>query len=139
MMTRIQIQRTVYLIAALAPVTAAGGMLGFADLVRQLGGGGQQFQALLIMPMAVGGGFLLLLSGLFLYLARQPRPWGKLVCIVGFPWIGFSAVSALLSGQAGFPYSPLLLLPGIGGGLLVAVGIVLLVLDRGRLLSSPAE
>ena len=138
-MTRIQIQRTAYLVAALAPVAAAEGMLGFVDLVRRLGGGGQQFQALLLVPMAVGGGFLVLLSGLFLYLARTPRPWGKLVCIVGFPWIGFSAVSALLSGQAGFPYSPLLMLPGIGGAMLFAVGIVLLVQDRGRLLSSPAE
>jgi hypothetical protein len=138
-MTRLQIQRTAYLIAALAPVGAAGGMLGFADLVGRLGGGGPQFQTLLAVPMVIGGGFLLLLSGLFLYLARNPRPWGKLVCIVGFPWIGFSAIAALLSGQAGFPYSPLLLLPGIAGATLFAVGFVLLVQDRGRLVSSPAD
>jgi hypothetical protein len=127
------------LIAALAPVAAAGGMLGFAELIGKLGGGGPQFQSLLAVPMAAGGGFLLLLSGLFLYLARNPRPWGKLVCIVGFPWIGFSTVAALLSRQAGFPYSPLLLLPGIGGATLFAVGIVLWVQDGGRWVSSPAE
>lgn len=138
-MSRLQIQRTAYGIAALAPICAAGGMLGFADLVGKLGGGGPEFQTLLAVPMVLGGGFLLLLSGLFLYLARTPRPWGKLVCVVGLPWIGFSAIVGLLSGQGQFPYNPLLLLPGVGGLTLIAVGAVLLIHDRGRLLGSSAD
>jgi hypothetical protein len=139
-MTRLQIKRTSYLIAALATlVGAGGGILGFVGLIGQIGGGGQQFRTLATIPMAMGGGFVLLLAGVFLYLARKPRGWGKLLCVIGLPWIGFSTILGLLSSQGAFAYSPLLLLPAIGGATLLAVGIVLLVQDGGRLLSSPAE
>jgi hypothetical protein len=71
----------------------------------------------------------------FLALARKPRPWGKLVCAVGVPWIFFTVIGAFIlpSMAAGFPHDPLLLFPGIGGATLIAVGLLQLSLDGWRL------
>lgn len=138
-MTRIRVQTIAYLVAALATLLAGGGALGFAEPFLQVGDFDRQLWPLLAAPIVLGGGFFLLLAGAFLYLARRPRGWGKLLCVFGFPWIGFSTIIGLLSGEGGFAYSPLLALPAVGGSVLVLVGLVLLVQDRGRLLGPSAE
>jgi hypothetical protein len=130
-MNRTTIQKTAYIIAAIATLFGAGGgIVGFVGLMSQMKGVGQ-IMPIAILPIAMGGGFLLLLAATFLYLARKPQPWGKLLCVAGVPWIGFSAVGRFISQAGAFHYSPLLLLPGIGGALLLVIGLALAIVDAG--------
>jgi hypothetical protein len=139
-MSRLAIKRAAYVVAAVATlVGCGGGMGGFLGLIAKFPAP-LQFWAIAVVPLALAGLVFAGLIALFISLALRPRPWGKLVCVVGVPWIGFSAIFSVLSQMGtGIPYNPLLLLPGIGGATLLAVGLVLLVLDGGRLRRVPEQ
>jgi len=135
-MTSMQVRRTAYLVAAAA--TLVSGVTGLGGFVALTSAGGfhifHDIGAVAILPIAVGAGAIIAIAATFIYLARTRQPWGKLICLVGLPWIGFSAVSGLMkSDLPAFPLAPLLAVPGVCGAVLFIVFVVLLVADRGRL------
>jgi hypothetical protein len=66
----------------------------------------------------------------FCYLTVRPKPWGKLICLVGLPWICFSSVEMLRLSVTSGPIFYVPLVPGVGGCLLLAIGVVLAAIDR---------
>jgi ABC-type polysaccharide/polyol phosphate export permease len=130
-MKTFSLRRAAYLLCALATLASGlGGMIGF---VAMLGRAPKAVWLIAVVPLTAAAAMFLVLAGTFAYLAVRPAAWGKLLCVVGAPWICFSAVAWLESGFAAFAYSPLLSLPGVGGATLLVLGIVLLIEDRGRL------
>jgi hypothetical protein len=67
-------------------------------------------------------------------LARKPRAWGKVVCLVGLPWIWFSVAAWCIGPLNGAPFYTPSLGPGLAGVALLGLGVVLLILDRGVVL-----
>jgi hypothetical protein len=99
-----------------------------------------KYWPLAVVPLTLASGMLLLLICAFLYMARKPYGWGKLLCFVGFPWIWFSAFFWFeRTVLPAFPYNPILLGPGLCGTTLLLVGVVLLVIDWGRTLGPIVE
>ena len=123
-----------YLAAALATlISGVTGGLGFFGIISSAGVSFGRLWPLAIAPVVLAAGVLLLLAGTFLYLARRPQGWGRIVCVVGVPWIGFSAASWLMGQDLhGVTFRPILLGPGLCGATLLLVGAVLLVTDWGR-------
>lgn len=123
-MTRLTVRRIAYVVAALAAlVSGVTGGWGFATMVSAVGAPGL-FWAFAAVPIILATGVLAALMGVFLFIARRPYGWGKLLCLAGLPWIGFSAVS-WLQGEVwrALPYNPLLLGPGLRGATLLIVGL----------------
>jgi hypothetical protein len=136
-MTRDRLRRGIYLAATAAVCLGGLGSLGTAFVsfggMRGMPNG---FWILAVIPILMALATFAALIWVFLFLARRPRAWGKLVCLVGLPWIQFSAIGWWLgTAREGFPFTPLMVLPGAAGALLLCLGGVLLVVDRGAVLS----
>ena len=137
-MERTALRSAAYIAAVLATLFGAGGgVIGFVGMFTHLGGAGVPPQ-LQLVALAMGGVPLLVIAGLFSYLAWKPNWWGKLVCLVGVPWIMFSIIIESFGELWGVEQSPLFLLPALGGGVLLVVGVTLVVLDRGRVFGGRA-
>jgi hypothetical protein len=99
--------------------------------------GGEAFAAFGIVPLAFAAATFCAIVGVFLWMVRRPRWWGKLICFVGLPWIMFSAMGTLMAQETGsypmtdafFANKLALYAPGAAGALLVLIGIVLFVVD----------
>ena len=130
--------RFLYLIAALCPLGAVFGAVGMASAIENdlshapngaIGG-------FMLVPLVMAAMVFVAIVTVFLWMAWRPRWWGKLICLVGFPWIMFSAIGGLESNMpndpelGGFFHNPVALYaPGIAWAVLMLVGIALLVLD----------
>jgi hypothetical protein len=114
----------------MATLCSVGGGATFIGLFLGAPGIGRLWP-LTLFPILLGGVVLLMFVGAFLKLAWRPEPWGKYICAVGLPWIGFSVISRVVAQASGgaFLGSPMLLLPGIAGAVLLLVGLVLLLTD----------
>jgi len=128
-MTRMSVRRAAYVVAALATlVSGLTGLFGFAQIVPAYAMA--RLGVLAVLPLVLASGTLLLLVGTFVYLARNPYGWGKLLCFAGFPWIMFSAIAWLF--PQGLYFNPILLGPGLCGATLLIVGLILVAVDWGR-------
>jgi len=132
-MTRSNVRQIAYFIAALATlISGLSGGLGFAAMMpaAQVPG---WFWALAVVPIILAVSVLALLIGVFMFMARRPYGWGKLLCLVGLPWIFFSAIAWLQATVLRTtPFNPFDLGPGLCGATLLIVGIVLIVVDWGQ-------
>jgi len=132
-----QIRQAAYLVAAAATaVGVGGGLVGFVEVIAGIGRIPTLFWAFAILSLVLAVAFLAFLVWAFLWMARKPRLWGKFLCFVGLPWIGFSTMS-LVAMPPGLPsfVSPLMMLPGAAGVTLLVAFAVLIVVDGGRLVS----
>jgi hypothetical protein len=135
--TRDRLIRAAYLVAALAPLGAGVGAALFAASIFRMAGGDESFKTFALLPLGMAAAAMVGLIALFLWLARKPRWWGKLVCLIGLPWIMFSAMGTLImhvvpgASTGGLPFADPVLLytPGLSGALLLAVGVTLGILD----------
>ena len=132
-MHRTNVRRVAYFTAALA--TLISGVCGGLSLAAAMPPAGLPglFLALAVVPVILAIGLLVLLAGAFLFMARKPYGWGKLLCLVGFPWIFYSAIAWLRETMLrASPYNPIDVGPGLCGATLLIVGIVLIVVDWGQ-------
>jgi hypothetical protein len=136
-MARIPVQRAAYLTASLGTLIGAiGFLISFLYLFRLLGANITTLKYLTSLPPIIVGGFALPLAGGLLYLAYKPKAWGKLLCLFGFPLI----FSSMFAREVAFTYvHPVLFIPAVGGIMLLAAGLALLLHDRGRLFNNRTE
>jgi hypothetical protein len=132
-MTRSTVRRIAYFVAALATlISGVTGGLGFAAMMPadQVPG---WLWALAVVPIILAASVLALLVGVFLFMARKPYGWGKLLCFCGLPWIFFSAIAWLQATVLRTtPLNPIDLGPGLCGATLLIVGFLLIVVDWGQ-------
>jgi hypothetical protein len=136
-MTSAGLRRSIYLLAAATVcIGGASGLVGFFLILGAFKGVPAWFWIAASVPLLLALATFVGLIWLFLYLARKPRAWGKLVCLVGFPWIMFSTNAWLMSSWGGgFHFTPLLSVPGVAGIVLLCLAVTLLVVDRGAILT----
>jgi hypothetical protein len=131
--TRAQARKVVYALSAF--VTLISGVSGLTGFVRAIPARViEQIWPMMIVPIVLSAGFFALITYGFMYFSKTGKLIGKLLCLVGTPWIGFSVMSrSMLPAYAQHQSIVFLLIPGIGGFTLLVIGFVLLVIDQFRL------
>jgi len=85
------------------------------------------------VPIVLAVGCFLALTWAFLYLSKTPHWRGKMLCLVGLPWICFSGIGwPMTNGVHPFLLRPLLLGPGLSGATLLMMCVILFIVDHGR-------
>lgn len=135
-MNRTNLLRAAYLAAA-AATCGVGWLLASGrlfDFVFSLDGGSPaEFTDLFVPMQLISTGPVVVLLAAFLWLARRPRWWGKLLCAwAGLSWTGFSPMARVVAGFEGHAVPPEIgVLPLVCGLTVLAVGVLHQVLEPG--------